>query len=1010
MIPILQSIAQAYTERYGKKLSEICFLFPNKRSATIFKKHISEIIKEETNLPKLWTINRFISSIAKRKEATRLEQLFTLYNCYQKLERLENPSAEDVDIDFDNFRNLGEIILSDFNTVDQNLVKPEEIFKNVRDLREISSNFLTEEQKEVMREYFGRTEYEDPSNFWKILFTEKPLSETKQKFMNLWMSLEPLHESFVNELDKRGMASSGGIYRWADKNLERLGRQIFHFKKIVVVGFNVLNGAEQSIFKKLQSFPGYVDFDDFADFIWDFTGPLLNNTKLSCSKFITYNQKKFPTAEWIKKKIAGSNTEIFPQIKIISSPSYTSQLKIAGKILAELDKSPDTDNFENAETVLVLPDESLLSNTLYSLPKEVKKVNLTMGYSFKNTSIASFMNILRRNYKKYEMVKGQPTFFVKELKNLLAHPFSYLIFGTENLEKILSYLNKNHKITINSEEINSLINKGFTLFNFPSKKEEGKQMFSYLENLLDHLLQLIGSDENSTHQVPSLEREHIQIYKDNLTDLKKYVNEYDIPISPMGVLINVDKLISAEKIGFEGEPLSGLQIMGTLETRLLDFKNVILVSMNEGIMPKKSRIKSFIPETLRKAYGLPPSYYSEEIFAYYFFRLISRAEKVFLIYDSQISNGKRGGESRYLLQLKQYAPQDKLSFENWSFLLEGYESEPSEIHKTDKILEKLNPYLSGHPNKRYLSSSSLSNYRDCQIKFYLRNVLNINPDPESEEFIDSISLGKILHDVMMQIYVSEENKEKLLKNPEIIDSGKIKILLNSDTLLKTLIRKSINKIFFHRNEKDEKGKDKDYPLSQTSELVGENILSLVKQILQHDLELAPFKIWGCEITENLELELSNGRKVNFRFAIDRLDEIMDGSKNSTLRIVDYKSGALHIEAENIEEVINGDNKSEQIFQLFTYAWVLNKKDFAKDKKILTEIYKVPDILTKPQSGIPKIGKRQINGYNDPGMDFSIAFNEGIENLINDIFDSPSFKPSKNHGNCDNCPFISICMK
>lgn len=1008
MIPILKSLAVAYSERYHN-LTKICFLFPNKRSISIFKNYLSDLGYNESNLPKLLTINNFITLAANRQEVTRLEQLFILYNCYQHLLNQEDRTSEDVELDFDSFRGWGETIISDFNTVDQNLISAEEIFKNVKDLRDITSNFLTEEQKEVMLEYFGRTDTGNPSQFWKNFYQESTISQSKQKFLNLWQILIPLYELFTKELENKRKASSGRLYKEAYSNILKKGKNLFKYKKIVIVGFNALNGAERAIFKELHSFEGYEGFDDFTDFIWDATGPVLNNPEVSASKFISYNKKKFPTPKWIKEKLKDTECDNFPQIKIISSPSYTSQVKIAGQILANLAKNNDVNKFENADSVLVLPDESLLSNTLYSLPNEVRNVNLTMGYPFRSTPIASFMNILRRNYKNFKVIKGIPTFFVADLKNFLAHPYTFLILGNKNIAGIMSYINKYHKITISINEIKSIVNSNFQLFEFPDKKSKAEFMFEYLKSILELIQKKIKDDEATKSHISPIDLTYIKTYSDYVSELEKIVIDYKISISPLGVLSNIDKLISSEKIGFEGEPLSGLQIMGTLETRLLDFKNIIVVSMNEGVMPKKSRIKTFIPESLRKAFGLPPSHYSEEIFSYYFFRLISRAENVYLIYDGRNGNGTRGGESRYLLQLKQLVPKEKLNFENWNFVLESSETEIINIEKSPELKEKLQVYTYDGENKKNLSASSLSTYRECQIKFYLKYVLGINPDPQKGDFIDSITVGDILHDVMMKLYVSKGNQGKLLEKPELIDKSLIQNLLNSDDYILKLIRSSVNKIYYQKE-----GEALNDPLSSTSEMVAENILLQVKQLLEHDLEIAPFNIWGCEIAENQQIELSNGRKVNFRFAIDRLDERIEEGSHRALRIVDYKTGIKKIEAETLDEVINGGYKSEQIFQLFTYAWLLSKKDLAKNRKILTEIYQVPDIILKPNSGIPRIGKHHIKGYNafsdEDSEDYSKGFSEGIENIINDIFDSPKFTPCSNKSECTSCPFKPFCFK
>ncbi|MCH5233084.1 MAG: PD-(D/E)XK nuclease family protein [Muribaculaceae bacterium] len=996
MIPILECIAKAYSDKYGD-LSGYCFVFPNKRSMKFFKHYIGE--KSETGNAGLitMTINDFIARLSGRQEASRIKQLLLLFLCFKEIITEKDLQGAE-EIDFDSFRTWGETVLSDFNTVDQNLVEPEEIFKNVKDFRAISTNFLTEEQREVKRDYFGREDYSDPTRFWNNFDIEdEKMSEGKARFINLWQILLPLYRKFTTRLASEKLASNGGMYRAAYERLTEKGIKLVKYKKIVVIGFNALNAAERAIFSELGRMKPYSGDEGMIDFVWDATGPVLTKGNNSASKFVDYNKKEFPMPDWLQEELRKCENSSWPELKLINSPSNTAQIKIAGEILQDIYKGKDhTRELTDTDTVLVLPDESLLANVLFSLPEEIKDVNLTMGLSFKNTSVASFFNLIRRNYSHSRVGQGETTFFTADLKILLSHPFAYLLFGNAAIDRLISYLNRYHKITVTTTEIKKLIDDNTMLFEFPDKKSKGSDMFRYVEDVLSLLTNALGIKIESVNK-HAFYLSQIRVYGKKLESLREVLAEYEVDVSPSGVLQQIDHLVSKEIIGFEGEPTHGLQIMGALETRLLDFKNVVVVSMNEGSMPKRSRQKSFIPEIIRKEFGMPPAHYSEEIFAYYFFRLISRAERVFLIYDGRATNGFKGGESRYLLQLRKLAGKANIKEEERSFILKNTETKEFEIIKDKDINQRLRAYTASDDSRKNFSSSSLNTYRECQMKFYLQYVMDINPDPEKGEFIDSITIGDVLHTVMMELYMPEKLQHKLLSEPVIIEKKDIENYLQNEEYLLSLIHKIIKEIYYGT------GKDGgNVELSNSSTLIADNILEMVKQILRYDMKLTPLNVYGCEISKNIKITLESGREVNFRFAIDRLDSI-DREGEKLYRIIDYKTGLLKLKAESIEEVIRGDYTSEQIFQLFTYAWLLNKLEFKPGARLITEIYGVP-YIEKNKAGKPEIGKQKIESYNEYAEEFS----SGIESLIDEIFDSPSFNPKENGEECGYCAFKSIC--
>lgn len=997
MKPFLKSIAQAYLDHYDD-LSEFCFLFPNKRSGTFFLKYLREESKQRTIIsPQITDITEFVTRLSGRVVAPRIEQLFILYNSYLEILNSKRSDDKELSIDFESFRNWGEMVLSDFNLIDQYLVDPNEIFKNVKDYREIATDFLTEEQKEVMAEYFGHYEPEDTSRFWKNFEDVDNLSPLKIKFLNLWQVLEPLYEIYNSNLEKKGYASPGSIYRLAYDYLKAESQELW-FKKIVIIGFNALSASERGVFNILKNRECYFKGEDFADFIWDATGPVLTEKGNSASKFVLSNMHHYPMPEWINDYISESDASEFPEIRIISAPSNSSQVKIVGQLLKDFKDRNGGDSVKEAEVVLVLPDEQLLSTALYSIPEEIGEINLTMGYSFRLTSMASYMSLLRRVYADMRITASDKTFYNKDLKLLLSHPFSFILYGSEGIEKLNDYINRYHKINISLSEISNFIKEAAVTLNFPSKTSDDVLVFDYLFSHLQLLHDKIHSQRERGGS--SLELNHLELYRDYLHILHNSVEEYEIKLSPLGVFTLADRLISSEKISFEGEPLAGLQVMGTLETRSLDFKEVYIVSMNEGKMPGRSRTKTFIPETLRKAYALPPSFYSEEIFAYYFFRLISRAQKVTLIYDSRNSNGARSGESRYLLQIKHFAEAAKLNIENWNFRLQGKETTDASIIKSDEIFRMLDDYMTDDEGKRKnFSASSLNTYRECEVKFFYRHMLNLDPDPAPGETIDVITIGNILHKIMMELYLPSSLQKRLLDNPVTINKNIIENLINDPDYIYNSVKRKVNQYHFHLDKEN-----LDQSLSGSAEIIARQITWQIIEILKHDLTLAPFELLGCEIDHSMKVSLKSGRSVNFKFAIDRLDRIKT-ENGPRLRIVDYKTGGRKREAKTFEEVFSGDYQAEQVFQLFTYAWLFGYLTENEDKNVITEIYFVPDFI-QGRKGYPVVDGKEVEDFDEYRENFS----EGMDKMLENVFISAQFKETKNASQCIICPFNRICGK
>lgn len=1014
MQAILQTIAQEYSRRYSD-LTRVCFIFPNKRCRTYLKKYLGECGVKSDNLPRLYTISELVSDIANMKEAGKIQQIFTLYNCYLKILEKNPPKYSETEekkeekaIEFEAFKNWGETVIADFNTVDLYMSNVDEIFKNVKDFREISANFLTEEQKEVMKEYFGVDEIGDTGEFWKSFNDLSNLTNNQRQFVNLWQIMAPLYYSFNEALRESSRtnvyATTGQIYRKAAEDIEKNGNRHLPYKKVVAVGFNALTVAERIIFKNLMKVPGTPGYDDYIDFIWDATGPFLNDPAFSASKFVKANRKHFPEPSWLIPALEAQQQHTQPEIDIIAAPTNTSQTKIAGQILEQY-KTPENKKYIiEAEVALVLPDESLLTSTLFSLPDGIGAINLTMGVSMIETSISAFMAMLRRVYSSSRNSRNGLIFYGKDLKLLFTHPYAYILFPGEEIESLLGYMRQYHKVSISLEEVGKMIPTALELLNFPPKKEADidNDIFSYLDKIFgafSERLEQDGSDNNE-------DLSQIIIYHGYVTELKENMVKFGINMGSIGCLNLIERMVATEKMGFEGEPLIGLQVMGTLETRALDFHHVIILSMNEGLMPRKVQSSTFIPESLRKAYGLPPARYSEEIFSYYFYRLLSRAQKVTLIYDGRIISGMRGGESRYIMQLKEFGDKSKIRQQAWQYHISNREIENIEIAKTEDVKALLEGYSQDRgENKKNLSPSSLNNYRQCSLKFFLRNVLNLNPDPERGDFLDPISTGNVMHGTMMDLYMPADKQMQYNVVPEMLTPDRLQYILDHPEETRQVIVRQINANFYDR--KDDLNQSLE---SGVMEMLTEEILQLVNTLVEYDLELAkvaPIELIGCEIPYHFQETLEGGRRVNFNVKIDRLDRIMyNGEKR--LRIVDYKSGKTKLLAKDLEEIFNGSEKGDHIFQLFVYAWVLDKNGVPDIEHVMTQIYNPQAFNGDNKTCFPEIGqfkdKKEITDF----ADYREEFSKKLEGMIESIFTNPSFTRCESSEPCMNCGFRSYC--
>lgn len=1084
MIPFLKAVAEGYTSRFKThglaKPYRYCFVFPNKRAGTFFLKYLRELNPDGIIAPEISTISDFTARLSGRVINSRIDLIFLLYNCYCDLLNANSGAGRERAVSFDAFRKWGETVLRDFNEVDMQNVDADAIFSNVADFRRISSSFLTEEQRKVIEEYFGySTPNYDENKFWidfdkevangeisielphlerKVSDTSgtSPASEASQadneskkklrtKFIHLWKILAPLYHRFHDEMKRLRLSSSGAAYRLAIQNLESAIdadddtqlRKMLPMDKLVMIGFNALSMSERELFRLLKRIDSpNAEEGNLTDFVWDRTGPILSDRNNSAGRFVTLNMRDFPAPEWLLPFLKRSDAKSLPpRLEQIAAPSKVMQVKIAAGVISKIkEELTNHDSFADAKVALVVPEESLLLPLLYSMPKDLQDVNLTMGYPLKLTSVTSFLVLLRRLQMMRRDSKQYNGYAFEPLSDLLSHPYSHAIFSTPLINKFRKDKEKRHVNVIRETDLKELGEKAAEIL----RPLQGDSTSTDVIRYLDRVLEIIGQTLYKSRNMVSaddyglikgdLEMQNVAAWRDALRLFEDSIREYKVELGVAATLAEAYRLLQGEIVAFEGEPLHGLQIMGLLETRALDFDHLVIVGLNDRTIPGRMRQRSFIPNVIRRGFGMPPNGYQEELFGYYFYRLISRAQRATFIFDNRVT-GSNGGESRYLLQLKYlYAPQELKKIE-YKFSLAGRDIIHHEIEKTADVQKALLRYcdpefkiVRGYNRRKNLSASLLKTLTDCELKFYYKAVLDLKDDPAPSPSVDAISMGNFIHKVMEMLYVpNKQDREKWIDIPIEITPSILDEYLDDEgqDYIYRIIQRLINHEHYHKPDDHI-----DDPLPIDTEIIAKNLRKYVNDILNYDRRLAPFKIYGVEIRENLEYKLLLNPEdevakhrfinINMEYALDRVDDA-ECENPGELRIVDYKTGGSHISANSLKGLFESDYRKNNLLQLLIYSLLANlKREEAGlptfDYKL--RIYPAGRIMNKIHDSYnlrkemePRIDKSYIITSSDIADDFKVLFDKQLHS----IFDwNRKFCADVSFDKCSRCAFFGAC--
>lgn len=1025
-MPFLRQVAKAYADNEREHLADFCFIVPNKRSGVFLSKYFSEVLTadgtEAALTPSVITISDFISELSDKTEMSRIEMLFILYEVYSDIVRKHMTDADIASgkglVDFNRFQYWGDILINDFGDVDRYLVDARQLFRNIESLKEISANYLTEEQLEVIRRYWNEELVPEPvKEFWNHAVhvnsrrDGKAANKNVAGFVKLWQVMLEVYDSFRNRLSAEGLGYGGMIYREVAEMLKEADADDFDCDRYIFTGFSVLSKSEQSIFTSMQRL-------GIADFYWDYASPAMYIKGNRASRFISRYVKEYPSLY----RVGLDKETDFPDITVVAVPSTFGQAKTVVPILKRLYPqrfgaaspagSPDP---ALEDTAIVLPDENLVSPLLNAIPEAISTVNVTMGFPLSHTTVASLIkNIVSMQLRAREL-RSVDTFFFEDVIALLSHPLIRSRYAAV-CDKIVATINKQRIFNVPVTFFDNAEYAGVRqVFSIVKNLNDSDGVIDYLDNLLLWLADVISpgyrnyevpdaSDEADEAEVTGhnrstrLELQYIQSYRAAVDELRRlnerYLKSGKLFLEDKTVFHLAERILGNQSVAYEGMPLKGLQVMGVLESRGLDFDNIILTSMNERIFPRKHYAKTFIPDALRKGYGMATIDHQESMYAYYFYRLIARARHVYLLYDARTSGLRAGDMSRYINQIKYQFPADKVRFTGSQYRMAPTKPDVLSVSKTPAIMRELQRFMS-KKNSRFLSAHSLNTYINCPMQFYLANIERYYPENDVHDFMDEGTYGTIVHEVAERMYIElKGDSESLPLTPEVYRK------LSDKKMLEEYVARSIRTHYLCLPPDDPN------PLFGDSAIFQKLIVRTLLKMFEREQELSDVEFMAGEDSKYVRLKVNDRFTINLNYRIDRVDRVCAPGTEPMIRIIDYKTGSDKTSAVNIDRLFAHGKASEQpkaIFQLLLYCNAFAQNE-GFDGPIQPYIYRLRRVAVEPFKPLV-INRLPVNDYRDINDDFL----DRLGRLLDEIYDpGVPFRAFPEKDNCKYCKFKELC--
>lgn len=901
-------------------------------------------------LPSIKSAEEFIEELSGLKQADEIDLIALLYESYLKCLPTE-PEP------FDKFSKWGHLMLQDFNEIDRYLIDSDQIYENLKDIKEIEN--------------------------WSLGETE--LTQTQQNYLAFMASIGNIYKHYTQTLLQFGIGYQGLIYREASKKFKE-SKSIESYSKILFCGFNALNAAETIIYQHLQK-------TGKADLLWDIDKYYFTNSIQEAGLFLRRNAESFPQKEL---NFIGDH---FKNKKTINITAVAGQMGQAQLVHDELIKLMAQD-IPMSKVAVVLANEKLLWPVLKLLPKEVEHVNITMEYPIRYTQAYSFMDLLFTIQLNFQNnTKGSTAIYFKEFISVVQHPFFGVLLKSLNVDlsihQIIDQINQNNFVFIGQKYIQQTFARMpelvLTLFKPWSSSQAGNAtLVELIAHIRDHYIGLFQN--NITH----LELEYLEVLMRSFNRINEVLQTYTYYNEVRSYKQLYTQTVGSATVPFIGEPLRGLQIMGVLETRTLDFEYLIMVGVNEGVLPSGKTVNSFLPNDLKRVFGLPLYFEKDAIYAYHFYRLLQRAEYIDLIYDSETDEMGKGEKSRFISQLqfelKQFNAGHEITERVAVSASPSYVENAIVIEKNNETLGRIISKAISNDTYGGLSPSALISFKECSLKYYYRYGVGLKEIKEVEESAEANTFGSILH-------LALENLYKPLVNKVLKDEDLKQLLLFSDVA----VEKAFAEFF-----------------PDTTQVAGKNYLQIevlkvyVKRLIEQDRsnikklgkENKHLSILFLEQEWGAPMDLMINGTVQTIFVkgkIDRIDKF-----GEDIRVIDYKNSIKESDKfsfktfDDLFEVVDYNKQ----FQLFAYVWLLskNKPDYLLNavpgiipfKRFLKE----PKVITTSSKEKLKFDS-QLMG----------EFEQHFSTFISSIFDrSKPFAQTEDLKICEYCGYNSICNR
>jgi hypothetical protein len=955
MEPFLHNVASYLYKKYGSSLSDCALVFPNRRASLFFTGYLSEIIEKPVWLPRMVTISDLIQEVSGLQPADPITLNFELYRVFQMVSKSKES--------FDEFYGWGEIMLADFDEIDKYYANADSLFRNVTELKNLQEKFdyLTPDQIEAIK------------SFWSSFRPGNPSPQQKD-FLWLWEALSQIYGEFRKSLTKSGIAYEGMIFRQVAEGISSGTISFRGHDNYFFAGFNALNECEKVIFDHLKK-------ENRAEFFWDHDEYYMAPGH-QAGYFMRENLKRYPHGGFAQENRKSGIEKV--EIEVIAASSKSGQAKLLSNL------SHMFDGQDPVKTAVVLSDESLLLPVLSSMPSFVKEINVTMGYPLKATplyGLVMHLISLQKNSKTDE--SGSMLFHNRDVVSLLRHP-DFISGNSAVAGGLISGIMNEKMIFVNESFLNGT-EQGRLIF---KKAGSGASFIGYILEILEYLAEKQvqnDDDEDKPGNEGFPVREFIYSLHSGAGRLRDILANSDTDMKFDTLVKLIRKVLQGMRIPFFGEPLGGVQVMGVLETRAVDFENVIWLSMNDGIFPAGGQRSSFIPYSLRKAYGLPRDEQHDAVYAYYFYRLMQRTRKMTLVYNTATDGLTAGEMSRFIYQLK-FDKNFSVNEKNLVFNLLPSAHKPVCIDKTAGISDMLKKYTG---NEKYLSPGAINTYIDCSLKFYFRYIAKI-PEPENiSGEIDPALFGNLVHKAAQLMYAPFTGKQ--------VSAHDVDLLLKEKGRLEQYVAEAFNQVVFTN------GHDAGKRLSGINRIVSGVIAKYLRQLLAYDRRFVPFEIEALEkfYPGKITVDINGRPEVSIGGIIDRVDTA-GGAK----RVVDYKTGGDEPDFKSVASLFDREEpkRRKAVFQTFMYAWLYSHNS-GYGIHVAPVLYPVKKFSgNQPMIISEKIGrteKKEVFDFND----YKVEYEENLRLVLADLLGpEKGFEQTGVTAVCKYCSYKKLCRR